>query len=276
MEAPVGFEPALSADIDTAHRAIVERVVAEMRERVDETLSLRAMAEIAHLSPYHFARTFRRVTGIPPGEFLAALRLQRAKELLLSTDLSASEVCYEIGYASLGTFTSRFTQLVGVSPGRMRLLPEELSAALEGAAGAKGPPIPSEPGNTGVAFRLRGDGLSGSWIFAGLFPGALPQRRPVAGWLLDAPGVYRLGPIPDGSYHLMAAALPRSEDPLDLLLPGSTLRVGCGSGPPLLTRGGGISGVVEVEMRPPRTTDPPVLLALPALLPELLAAPSRP
>ncbi len=145
METPVGFEPDLSPGVDASHRATVERVVAEMRERVDETLSLRAMAEIAHLSLYHFARTFRRVTGIPPGEFLGALRLQRAKELLLTTDLSASEVCFEVGYKSLGTFTSRFTQLVGVSPGRMRRLTEELSAALEGAAGAERPPIHRSP-----------------------------------------------------------------------------------------------------------------------------------
>ena len=158
----------------------------------------------------------------------------------------------------------------------MRRLTEELSAALDGAAGARKPPLPPEPETAGVTFRLRGDGLSGSWIFVGLFPGAVPQRRPVVGVLLDAPEVYRLGPVPNGSYHLMAAALPRSEDPLDLLLPGSTLRVGRGDESPLLVRGGYVAGVKEVEMRPPRTTDPPVLLALPALLPELLAAPSRP
>jgi AraC family transcriptional regulator len=96
-----------------SHLEAVERVIVAMRERVDNTLPLYAMAEIAHLSPYHFARTFRQVTGIPPGEFLGNLRLQRAKELLLTTDLSASEVCFEVGYASLGTFTTRFTQLVG-------------------------------------------------------------------------------------------------------------------------------------------------------------------
>lgn len=247
-----------------------------MRERVDETLSLRAMAEIAHLSPYHFARTFQRVTGIPPGEFLGALRLQRAKELLLTTDLSASEVCFEVGYASLGTFTSRFTQLVGVSPVRMRRLPEQLSAVLEGTAGVERPWIPPESEKAGVTFRLHGGGLSGSWVFAGLFPGAVPQRRPVAGVLLDAPGVYRLGPVPDGSYHLMAAALPRSKDPLDSLIPDPTLRVGRINGPPLLTRGGGVAGMAELKMRTPRTTDPPVLLALPTLLPELLAAPGSP
>lgn len=100
---------------DASHLEAVERVIAAMRERVDNTLPLYAMAEIAHLSPYHFARTFRQVTGIPPGEFLGNLRLQRAKELLLTTDLSASEVCFEVGYASLGTFTTRFTQLVSVT-----------------------------------------------------------------------------------------------------------------------------------------------------------------
>jgi hypothetical protein len=147
--------------------------------------------------------------------------------VLLATDLSENEVCYEVGYASLGTFTSRFTQLVGVSPGRLRRLTEELSAALKGAAGAEKPPILTpESENARGTFSLRGDGLSGSWIFAGLFPRAVPQRRAVAGVLLDAPGVYRLGPVPDGSYHLMAATLPRSEDPLNSLLPGCALRAG--------------------------------------------------
>ena len=63
----------------------------------------------------------------------------------MTADLSASEVCFEVGYASLGTFTTRFTQLVGVSPGRMRRLTEELSAALEGVASAERPPLPPKP-----------------------------------------------------------------------------------------------------------------------------------
>jgi AraC-like DNA-binding protein len=92
------------------------------------------------------------------------LRLQRAKELLLTTVLRASGVRYKGGYASLGTFTSRLTQLVEVSPGRMRRLTEELSAALEGAAGIGRPPVPPEPENAGnstsfTAAISRGPGL---------------------------------------------------------------------------------------------------------------------
>ncbi len=62
------------------HGPAIERVISAMRGRVGDTLPLHAMAEIAHLSPYHFARVFRQVTGIPSGEFLNALRLERAKQ----------------------------------------------------------------------------------------------------------------------------------------------------------------------------------------------------
>ncbi len=90
MGSSVGSGADHSIHADAPHRLAVERVIAVMRERVDDTLPLHAMAEISHLSPYHFARVFRQVTGIPPGEFLSALRLERAKELLLTTDLTAA------------------------------------------------------------------------------------------------------------------------------------------------------------------------------------------
>ncbi len=243
-----------------------------MRERVDDALHLRTMAEIAHLSPYHFARTFRQVTGIPPGEFLCALRLQRAKELLLTSNLGVGEVCFEVGYNSVGTFTTRFTRLVGLPPGRVRRLPEELGSTLE----RKREDEPGLPDNhadadpdahpcAGVCFRIVGPAPEGALIFVGLFPGPIPQGRPVAGTVLTAPGTHLLSPAPDGSYHLMAAALPRSDDPLRYLLPGSALRVGRAMSP-VVVRAGRCAGCVDVTLRPPRNTDPPVLVALPAFL----------
>lgn len=73
----------------TPQHRLIENVVDEMRRQAAEGgLSLGEMADVAHLSPYHFSRTFRRVAGIPPGEFMNALRLERAKSLLLTTDIS--------------------------------------------------------------------------------------------------------------------------------------------------------------------------------------------
>lgn len=265
MKVSVGIEPARFSGVDAPHRESVERVITAMRERVDGTFSLHAMAELAHLSPYYFARTFRQVTGIPPGEFLSALRIEKAKELLLTTDLSVGEICFEVGYNSLGTFTTRFTKLVGLSPGRIRRLPEELYTAISRADQRYQPSPPAAAADTGVSFRIGGPDLADSWLFVGLFCGTIPQGRPVAGKVLTAPGLDWLSPVPDGCYHLMAAALPRSEDPLKCLLPGAALRVGRAQGP-LPVQAGQSSSRVEIEMRPPQATDPPVLIALPSLL----------
>src|SRR5437763_3941434 len=109
------------------HRRAVERVIAAMRERPGEPLTLETMGKIAGLSPHHFNRVFRRVTGVPPRRFLGALRLEAAKQLLLTTPLSVTEVCFEVGYGSVGTFTTRFTQLVGVPPGELRRLAAALA-----------------------------------------------------------------------------------------------------------------------------------------------------
>ena len=93
-----------------------------MRAPEPEVRTLAQMAEVACLSPFHFARVFRQATGIPPAAFFAALQLDRAKRLLLETELSVTEICFALGYASLGTFTTRFAARVGVPPGRFRRL----------------------------------------------------------------------------------------------------------------------------------------------------------
>ena len=257
-----------SARID--HPAI-ERVIAEMRSTSDGALSLEEMSEVAHLSPYHFARTFRKVTGISPGEFMTSLRIERAKHLLLNTDLKVSEVCFEGGYNSLGTFTTRFTQLVGLSPTQLRRLPAEAAPVLDllGSDGFFSAPssnfYSTAATHSGVSGRITTPDISEVLIFVGLFPGAIPQHRPVAGTILTSPGAYRLSPVPDGRYHLMAAALPRQVDPLAYLLPDSDLRVGRSPSPVVVHRGV-TSAPTHIALHPPRNTDPPILVALLALL----------
>lgn len=267
-------------EITMLHRPAIERVIAEMRNTTDTALTLEEMAEIAYLSPYHFARTFRKVAGVSPGEFMTSLRVERAKHLLLNTDLNVGEVCLEVGYNSLGTFTTRFTQLVGLFPSRLRYLPEEAAPILDLLADdglfstLSSNSHPIDAINSGISGRITAPDIREILIFVGLFPGAIPQRRPVAGTILTSPGTYRLPPVPDGCYHLMAAALPRSVEPLSYLLPGGDLRVGR-SLSPILVRGGVPGGPTDVTLNPPRNANPPILVALLALLLEEAATVTR-
>lgn len=95
-----------SNDISVDHTLMVERVIANLRAE-SGLLTLEDCAEIAGISPFYFNRIFRSIVGIPPGEFAASLRFEYAKELLLTTPASITEICFEAGYNSLGTFSTR-------------------------------------------------------------------------------------------------------------------------------------------------------------------------
>jgi AraC-like DNA-binding protein len=82
----------------------------------DQSITLDEMAKIACLSPNHFLRTFRQIFRQSPHQYLTALRLERAKKLLAGTELSVTEVCYAVGFASLGSFSWLFRRRFGISP----------------------------------------------------------------------------------------------------------------------------------------------------------------
>ncbi len=269
------LQPTPRHSVERAYRAstlmgythTVERVIHTMRDRLAQPLSLEEMAEVACLSPFHFNRVFRSITDIPPGEFLASLRLEAAKRLLLTTPLSVTDICFELGYTSLGTFTTRFKQLIGLSPLQLRQMADDL---------ASDPVQPllvahsemrrlSASHASGVCGSITApDGFTGL-IFAGLFPKPIPQNRPVACTTVPAPGAFQIGPVPDGRYYLLAAALPWSPDALTYLLPESGLLVGV-SDRPVLVVGGQASTPIELALRPLRHSDPPILGVFPPLL----------
>lgn len=94
---------------NTPYLKAVENVIASMWTRLgDSALNLESLAKIALYSPFHFDRIFRSITGIPPRQYLAALRLEQAKEYLLTTDLPITEIGQRVGYSSFGTFSTRF------------------------------------------------------------------------------------------------------------------------------------------------------------------------
>lgn len=81
-----------------------------------EPLNVDALAAVALLSPAHFSRRFKRLFGQPPHEYLYYRRIERAKWLLRTGDMSVTDICHAVGYSSLGTFTTTFVRLVGETP----------------------------------------------------------------------------------------------------------------------------------------------------------------
>jgi AraC-like DNA-binding protein len=79
-------------------------------------LDVPAMARAAHASPSHFARQFRRAFGETPYAYLMTRRIERAKALLRGSDLSVTEISLAVGCQSLGTFSTRFREIVGMTP----------------------------------------------------------------------------------------------------------------------------------------------------------------
>lgn len=91
-----------------------------MDRRYADPLDLDTMAREAGFSRFHFARLFRSAYGETPGAYLSRRRVERAMDLLRAADVTVTEVCALVGFASLGSFSSRFRGLVGVSPSEYR------------------------------------------------------------------------------------------------------------------------------------------------------------
>ncbi|WP_107765378.1 helix-turn-helix transcriptional regulator [Nocardioides terrigena] len=99
-------------------RSIV--VMRRVRDRIDREfarpLDVEALARGVHMSGGHLSREFRRVYGESPYSYLMTRRVERAMTLLRRGDLSVTDTCFAVGFSSLGTFSTRFTELVGVPP----------------------------------------------------------------------------------------------------------------------------------------------------------------
>jgi AraC-like DNA-binding protein len=85
-----------------------------------QPLDVPALARIAHVSEAHFIRTFRATFGETPHRYLQRRRVERAMFLLTQTDSSVTEICFDVGFASLGTFSRTFRTIVGQTPSAYR------------------------------------------------------------------------------------------------------------------------------------------------------------
>jgi AraC-type DNA-binding domain-containing proteins len=85
-----------------------------------DPLDVRAVAAVAHISPAHFSRCFRAVFGESPHRYLQRRRVERSMFLLRESDRTVTEICYDVGFSSLGTFSRTFREIVGQTPSEYR------------------------------------------------------------------------------------------------------------------------------------------------------------
>jgi AraC-like DNA-binding protein len=86
-----------------------------------DPLDVRTVAAIAYISPAHFIRCFRSVFGETPHRYLQRRRVERSMFLLRETDRSVTDICFDVGFTSLGTFSRTFRKIVGETPSRYRI-----------------------------------------------------------------------------------------------------------------------------------------------------------
>ncbi len=116
IQQQVGLELSRAGLVDRRIRRAVEL----MHAQLERELQLDELAASAHLSPFHFARLFKKLTGATPHSYLAALRLARAQDLLAETDYSITEIGARVGYASSSHFSKAFRQATGLTPSAFR------------------------------------------------------------------------------------------------------------------------------------------------------------
>lgn len=110
--------------------ALLRRVRDRIDREYEQPLDVEALARGVNMSAGHLSREFRAAYGEPPYAYLMTRRIERAMALLRRGDLSVTEVCFAVGCSSLGTFSTRFTELVGVPPSVYRRDAAQATAGL--------------------------------------------------------------------------------------------------------------------------------------------------
>jgi len=109
----------MSRDVEDLNRRLL-RARDAMDRAYAEPLDVPAVAAVAHLSPAHFSRCFRDVFGETPHHYLQRRRVERSMFLLRETDRSVTDICFDVGFTSLGTFSRTFRAIVGETPSGYR------------------------------------------------------------------------------------------------------------------------------------------------------------
>ncbi|MCX6465561.1 MAG: AraC family transcriptional regulator [Pseudonocardiales bacterium] len=248
----------------------VRRAIGMLHDNYHEPITLTDLAAEVYVSPFHFSRLFAKATGVTPGRYLTAVRLFEAKRLLLTSDLTVSDIVCSVGYSSVGTFTSRFTRAVGMTPSQYRepqvrdlllaIAPHfqrlpSLEALRDAGRGCAGKPR----GNASITARidLPVDQAPGN-LLVGVFAETIPQCGPVAftGLQRTRSATVTLENVPPGRWLVLAAAEHPTADG------GHALSFGSLRQPVTVT--GDENVPVRVRARALQPTDPPIAITLAA------------
>jgi AraC family transcriptional regulator len=233
-----------------------------MWSHLDETQSLAHLAEVAAASPFHFSRLFRHVTGVSPSRFLCAARITTAMRLLLTTELSVTNICFDVGYNSLGTFVRRFTELVGRSPCKLRRAAANFRSSNLKDLGETQPSGDSYGSLAGRAANwvdvpIEFQGL----VFVGLFAEPILHCRPEWSAVLRQSGALAFESVPDGVYYVLGVGMPWTSSDDELLMNDGVIRADHG---PLTIRGG-VCSSFTLALGPPRVIQTPIVTSVPLL-----------
>lgn len=246
----------------------VQQVISQMWARYFEPIKLHELASSVFVSPFHFLRIFAKATGVTPGRYLSAVRMFEAKRLLVTTSLTVSDIVCGVGYSSVGTFTTRFTQAVGMTPSQYRE-PDvgDLFVALgprfgrvpavDAVRGAESPIVhsgpPTRPSIVGTI--VVPPEVAPANVFVGVFREPVPQCGPVAHQYLHEVGSSRIAihNVPPGRWVLVAVAESKAGPGRPVLL--STQRL-----PVTVTPRG--PARMRLTLRRPEPTDPPLAVSL--------------
>ncbi|MFF2887367.1 helix-turn-helix transcriptional regulator [Paenibacillus sp. NPDC057967] len=249
----------------------IDEVIAYIHQHIYDPLPLARLASHVSYSPYHFTRLFKERMGISPMYYVSSIRLQRAKDLLLQTNLSIRDISLEIGQQSLGTFTTRFTERVGMTPAQFRNTANDASKHLQSLEQLRDwhTPLFCKPRHTTVRGMISSEHPFSGVVLIGLFPKPIPEGFPLHGTLLGSLGEFEFPNVEPGIYYLLATTISWGTGAIDMLLPQSTLRTR--SREAVVVSPGTDPAPLHVTLHPPALDDPPILISLPVLMNHFLA-----
>ena len=109
-------DPTTPVSLGTLPSSRLRRVTEYIQQNLGKDLTLDALAAVVYMSPYHFARLFKRSTGVPPHRFVIRQRIARARAILVTSELSVAQISRVVGFRTPSHFTTVFRRATGITP----------------------------------------------------------------------------------------------------------------------------------------------------------------